>query len=162
MDKNITKKNLFSQYSLKKVYLKKNEELNLYDTIIEKVVYYKIKEYQKAYDSQGNEIGELKVNEYLSTPEDEIDTYNYLDYKRGNNSPPLGCQTLHFNDELHLVVMHRLVTIDEIQEGCKILNSSQILDLSFDYDYSFFPPDKSNGFKIIGEWREKEKSVPPG
>ena len=78
MGTNIRKKN-YSHSIVNKVYLKRNEELNLYDTCIEKTVYYTIKEYQKAYDANGKEIGELKVNEYPHN-EQVTDSYNYLDY----------------------------------------------------------------------------------
>jgi hypothetical protein len=108
------------------VSIKFNEKLNLYDTIIEKTVYYNVKEYQKAYDKEGNEIGELATNGYIQT-EKVIDTFNYLDYNSKDNSPSLGCQTLHFNNGAHLIVLHRLVTIDEVDEGCGILNKSKIV-----------------------------------
>jgi len=158
MDTNIRKKN-YSHSIVNKVYLKRNEELNLYDTCIEKTVYYTIKEYQKAYDANGKEIGELKVNEYPHN-EEVTDSYNYLDYKNKGNYPPFGCQTLHFNNELNLVVMHPLITIDELGKASEILNRSNIFEPYFDVEYSFMQEDRCE-YKKLGEHKGKIKRVVP-
>tara|TARA_R110000803_G_C11951411_1_gene317716 strand:- start:39 stop:1340 length:1302 start_codon:yes stop_codon:yes gene_type:complete len=150
MSTNIIKKE-YSHTIHNEVSIKFNEKLNLYDTIIEKTVYYNVKEYQKAYDKGGNEIGELSTNEYLQI-ERVIDTFNYLDYNSKDNSPYLGCQTLHFNNGAHLIVLRRLVTIDEVDEGCRTLNKSKIVKNEINSDIGH---DIVDGVMLIAETKRK-------
>ena len=118
-----------------RVYLKRNEELNIYDTVVETTTGYFISEYQKAYDINGNEIGEIKVKENFNS-EEEIGCYNYLNYEDILIS--VGCRTIHFNNEVHLVVMDKMYTVDEIGDAVNILNKSEIVNIIFDFDYDFF------------------------
>lgn len=121
--------------TVNRVYLKRNEELNIYDTVVETTTGYFISEYQKAYDINGNEIGEIKVKEYFNS-EEEIGCYNYLNYK--DTLISVGCKAIHFNNEIHLVVMDSMYTIDEIGDAVNILNKSEIDNIIFDCDYDFF------------------------
>jgi hypothetical protein len=150
MDTNTIKKQ-HSHTIPNKVYLKFNEQLNGFDTLIDKTVYYDVKEYQKAYDKEGNEIGDLKVGEHMEK-ENVTDTFNYLDYKDINSPIYIGCQTLHFNNRTHLIPLHTLNTMEEVLEASLILNKSKVFKNTFNCVHRL---DSENHFRVIGEEKGK-------
>jgi hypothetical protein len=152
----INLKKSFVNSNVNKLYLEWNEELNLYETVIERTLYYRVEEYQKAYDNNGNEIGEIKVNSYITT-EEETKRYSYRDNER-----MFGNITIHFNNGVHLIAMDRLYTIDEIRGGVDILNRSKINNTIFTYDEMEIS-QYVEGFMSITDkkkWREILKSQP--